>query len=420
MRKLVERIKTNPFFSNVAILASGTIVSQMIVIATSPLLSRLYSVESFGILSLFTSYLTIAAVVSTGRYELALALPNKEEDAKKLVQLILYIAIGVSSIYFVGLFFVKYLGLFQSNELIKQSWIYIAPVYIFFIAVNSAVVYWYQRKKEYRKVTIISFLQVVLTVFFSLILGYFFHLESGLVLSLVISSCLAGLYLLFDFLKDTQLNSREEVLEQAEKYKGFPKYMIVSDLSLAGSQQLTPIVFSFLFNTTVVGFYSMANRMIRLPNIVITSAIGNVFRNDALEEMRMYGNCRKVYIATFKKLVLLSTPIYLLVFLFSPFLFSFFFGQVWRTAGEYARILSVLLFFEFIASPLSLVLQICQKQKIISLLQFFNAIFGGFAICIGYYFFHDAFWSLILFSMSSVFFNFISLYLSYKYSVNEN
>ena len=87
-REVINRVKTNSFLQNVAILSSGTIISQLIVIATSPLLSRLYSVESFGTLSIFTSFTVFLAVLSTGRYELALGLPsgnNKASGKKKIM-----------------------------------------------------------------------------------------------------------------------------------------------------------------------------------------------------------------------------------------------------------------------------------------------------------------------------------------------
>lgn len=418
MRELFYRLKSNAFFKNVAILASGTIISQMIVIATSPLLSRLYSVESFGILSLFTSYITIAAVISTGRYELAIAIPSLEKDAKKLIHLILYIASGVSLFYLGVIFILKQFQLTNGNDLLVYNWIYIAPFYIFAIAVNSAVMYWYQRKKEYRKVTIISSVQVIITTLLSIVLGYFFHLHSGLVIGLVAASVIVGFYVLIDFWKTTYSFSNAEVKKIAKDYISFPKYMIVSDLSLAGSQQLTPIIFSVLFNTTIVGFYSMANRMIRLPNIVVTSAIGNVFRNEAIEEIRIKGNCRSLYISTLKKLFFLSVPIYLLIFIFSPIIFSYVFGKVWYTAGEYARVLSVMLFFEFISSPLSIIFQLLQKQKTLLALQVFNTILGGVGIYLGYYIYHNAIWSLIFFTISSMLFSIFSLYLSFKYSLN--
>lgn len=327
LKDIFKKARSNIFFKNVAILASGTIISQLIVIATSPVLSRIYLVESFGLLSLFTSYLTISAVISTGRYELALSLPEEDDDARKLVQLILVIGFVSMIFYYCLIFFLREIIHLQNRvELLNYWWIYFAPLYIFFIAVYSGLSYWFQRKKKYKKIAVANALQVIFTALLSIMFGLF-QIEWGMILSLIISIFFTIVFLFKDYHKENKIFPRKEVKVIARRFISFPKYMTVSDLSLTLSQQLTPIFFSFMFSTSIVGFYSMANRMLRLPNIVITSAIGNVFRNDAIDEIRIKGNCNDLYKSTFKKLIIMALPIYLLLFILSPVLFSFFF---WR------------------------------------------------------------------------------------------
>lgn len=189
--------------------------------------------------------------------------------------------------------------------------------------------------------------------------------ENGLILSLILGIIISSTFLLLTDKKllDELADSNKGILEVGKEYSSFPRYMILSDLSLTACQQFIPILFSALYNTTIVGFFSMANRMIRLPNIVITSSVGNVFRNDAIDEIRNQGNCEKLYNSTFKKLLLMSFPIYLIIFAVSPKLFSIIFGAKWEVAGYMARILSVALFFEFISAPLNTLFYIFEKQK---------------------------------------------------------
>ena len=292
----------------------------------SPILTRLYSVEAFGTLSLFTSFMVIFGVITTGRYELAMGLPEKDEKAKDLIKLIFILGFIVSIVYLVILFITKEIiqysdssGLFQSN------WIYLAPIYTFFIAIYSSLIYWNQRKKEYKKITISNALQVISTTVFSLLFGFFGWIESGMMISLVLGIIISSWFLLKDFNNEDLLINNNDLKKVGKEYISFPKYMILSDLSLTTGQQFIPIIFSSLFSTTIVGYYSLANRMIRLPNIIITSSIANIFRNDAIDEIRKNGNCEQLYKSIFKKLFVLSLPIYLSVFIFSPILFTFFF-----------------------------------------------------------------------------------------------
>lgn len=419
LKNLFHRLKSNVFFRNVATLASGTIISQLVVIGVSPLLSRIYSVESFGFLALFTSYMVISAVVSTGRYELAMGLPEKDDDSRKLFQLIIYLGFTVSIFYLLVIIVAKEILHLESKfEILKHWWIYLAPLYIFFIALYSGLGYWLQRKKNYKKITYTNALQVILAALFSVIFGIL-KIESGLILSLILAIIIATIYLLSDYLKENKGFSFAEVKEQGKKYISFPKHMIVSDLSLTAGQQLTPILFSFLYSTTVVGFFSMANRMLRLPNIVITSSIGNVFRNDAIDEIRKVGNCKALYESTFKKLIYMSLPIYMIIFIVSPFLFKILFGAVWLEAGYYARIITLFLFIEFVATPLNTLYYVKEKQKLLMRLQFLNAVCGGLALYLGAIVSHNPRMSLLFFAVNAVFFNLLLLFFSYRIASNK-
>src|SRR5690606_22547233 len=105
---------SNQFIKNVSTLAAGSIISQVVVVGTSPILSRLFSAESFGILSVFTSISVFFAVISTGRYELAIGLPKEEKKAYNILKLIIVIGTMVSIMYLFLIFFLK--NIFPFND----------------------------------------------------------------------------------------------------------------------------------------------------------------------------------------------------------------------------------------------------------------------------------------------------------------
>lgn len=417
-KKILNSVKSNSFLQNVAILSSGTVISQLIVIATSPLLSRMYSVESFGILSIFTSFTVFLAVLSTGRYELAVGLPKEDSRASAIFKLIIYISITVTSLYLVLIFLLKNVfHIHDKTQFLSNNEVYIAPLYIFFGAVYSALGYWNQRNKKYKKITFSNAIQVITSCIFSIIFGILGY-KNGMIIGMISGIFTSILYLL---LTDRELRTflkshHNELKSVAKEYSSFPRYMIISDMSLAACQQFIPILFSVLYNTTIVGFFSMANRMIRLPNIVITTSVGNVFRNEAIDEIREKGNCKDLYRSTIKKLILMSFPIYLAVFIISPKLFVFVFGDKWEVAGYFARILSVMLLIEFVVTPLNTLFYVVGKQKILMRLQVVNALLVFISIYSGYYFFSDYYISLILFSGVSILSNIIFLIFTNKLS----
>lgn len=420
MKERLRELSRNKFLRNVSTLVFGTVISQGIVIASSPLLTRLYNVEAFGLLSVFTSVTIFFAVVSTGRYELAIGLPIEDKYSIKIIRLIIFLGFIISLFYLLIIIILKDVVEYNDKTgFLNNNTSYLAPLYVFFIALYSALSYWNQRNKKYKLITISNAIQVVTATAFSIYFGMV-GLKQGMIFSLLIGIAVASLFILIkERLVPKIWKEKRGIFLIAKEYKSFPRFMIFSDLSLTATQQFIPLLFSILYNTTVVGLYALANRMIRLPNIVITSSIANVFRNDAIDEIREKGNCKDLYLSTLKKLVLLSIPIYVLVFIFSPILFALIFGSQWELAGHFARILSTMLLFEFVTTPLNTLFYVRDKQKILMRIQFVNAVFGALSIYLGAKFFKDPLYSLGIFSANAIMFNIIFLILSYRISKND-
>ena len=75
------------FTRNVLTLMTGTTIAQAIPIAISPILTRLYTPKDFGVLALFVAITSIFGSIANGRYELAIMLPKKDEDAVNILAL---------------------------------------------------------------------------------------------------------------------------------------------------------------------------------------------------------------------------------------------------------------------------------------------------------------------------------------------
>ena len=80
----IARHKTS-FAGDVLKLVSGTTLAQAIGILITPILTRLYAPEAFGTLALFTSITSILSVIACMRYELAIMLPESDEEAANLL-----------------------------------------------------------------------------------------------------------------------------------------------------------------------------------------------------------------------------------------------------------------------------------------------------------------------------------------------
>jgi O-antigen/teichoic acid export membrane protein len=104
--------------------------------------------------------------------------------------------------------------------------------------------------------------------------------------------------------------------------------------------------------------------MLTAPVSLLAASVLEVFKRQAVHEFQTVGNCKKAYRSTFKALVALGLGPTLIIFAFAPDLCAWIFGEPWREAGDFARILAPLYFFTFVASPLSYVFFVVGKQKV--------------------------------------------------------
>ncbi|MEN6298054.1 MAG: hypothetical protein ABFC92_08935, partial [Rectinema sp.] len=81
---------------SVLTLVGGTAVAQVLSFLFSPITTRLFSPEVFGDLSVFTSITGIVGVVVCLRYELAIVLPQDDDEGFSLLKLC-YIFTGIVS-----------------------------------------------------------------------------------------------------------------------------------------------------------------------------------------------------------------------------------------------------------------------------------------------------------------------------------
>ena len=69
LKIILQKFFSDELFKKIFVLSGGMGLAQLIIIAFSPILTRIYSPEDFGILSIFVSFLGITIVVSSMRFE---------------------------------------------------------------------------------------------------------------------------------------------------------------------------------------------------------------------------------------------------------------------------------------------------------------------------------------------------------------
>lgn len=350
------------FARGVSVLVGGTAGSQILLIASSPILTRLYSPDDFGVFAVYGSILALCTVVSSLRYHNAIPLP---EDTTEAYNLVLIGILSVVVLAMVSLLLILFGGqhfanLLNTPRLSKYLWI--LPIGIVFSGFYQVFYFWAVRTKHFGLIAKTKLRQSLVT------LGIQIFGSGFGVLALVIGSTLGqgvgNMALGRLILKKHHAKKIlfRDLLATARRYSDFPLYSIWSSLFNSAGIQLLPILFTALFNPTAAGLYALANRVLKLPMTIIGEAVGNVFFSNAAEAHRE-GKLASLVINVHDRLAQIAMAPLLLLLIGGPHLFSLIFGSEWEQAGKFAQWMAPWLYLVFITSPLSHLFSVLEKQK---------------------------------------------------------
>ncbi len=393
----------NEFSRNVLTLMTGSTIAQAIPVAISPILTRIYTPADFGVYGLFVAIVGFFSVVSSARYEQALLVPKDDEDAINILSLGLIINIVVSLVAFLIISIShKYIsGLFNNKDI--DTWLWFAPLTIFFMGLFNLLTYWNNRKKHYSNITNATIIKSVILATSQIILGTIKSGAFGLIGGQILSSVFSNMRLAKAILNNKKLLksiSKSKMVVQAKKYIDFPKYQAPHAMLNNLSSNFPTFVFSSIFNMGVVGFYSLATRIIFAPLGILSNASAKVYSQKVSELYNdggdSYGFTIRFLKSLAKKIIL---PLIIMV-LFAPTIFAFVFGQNWREAGVYTQILFPWIFLNLLVSTISFIPSLVGMQKkafVISIVQLFLIVIALFTG--GYY--HSIYLALFLFCIAN-------------------
>lgn len=383
------------FKKNVLTLMTGTTIAQAIPIAITPILTRMYSPEDFGVLALFIAITAIIGSVANGRYELAIMLPTKDDDAINIAAMGLLIATLLSLMLFFPVIFLNDHVVEKLDNQFIGFWLYFVPLAVWVLGLYNVLSYLNNRKKIYKDMAKASVYKSVAQAAVHLGMGAIKATASGLILGQIVSNLVANTKLALNVKRQYRLNKINwiEMQRLAKRYIDFPKYSMWAALSNALSYQLLNMLITIFYSVATLGFYSLSQRILGLPSSLIGESIGRVYFQEAMLEKNKTGKAVKIFKSTTKKLVIISCVFFVPLYFFLPVIFAIAFGEQWRIAGEYSQLVLPVFIFRFVISALSTTNSVFEKQGL-SLIWQIGLLFlsvGIFAVTSYYEFYFETF-----------------------------
>lgn len=359
---------SSSFAANVLKLVTGSVFAQGLGVLVAPIVARLFAPEAFGVAALFASITGIIGVVACLRYELAIMLPKTDEEAANLLCLSLFFVFIITGISVLIIFFAGdvIVNLLNSPELKKYLWL--VPVAVFIGGTSLPLNYWNSRTKHFGRLSIARIVSSVVAQTTKLGAGLAGFVSGGVligtgILGQIVSTFVLGGQIWRDDRKLFKANIRwENMIAGLKRYKKFPIITTWSLLLNTLSNQMSIWILAFFFSPIVVGFYAMTRIVLGMPAGLVGGAVAQVFLQKAAEANNYSNNLSNVVEGVFKRLVSLGIFPFLLLVFIGKDTFIIVFGIRWAEAGVYTQILSLSILFSFIASPISTLFSVLEKQ----------------------------------------------------------
>ena len=357
-------LQAGRFWHQVVAVLTGSAIAQVIPVLGSLVLARLFLPGEFGLYATWQGIALFCAVAITGRFEMALAMVPDGEPRKIAVLATLLITALASGLlaFFVGTLY-----------LISPIWLEKTPVILGIIAVPSAFFIasgqiwqsWAAAEGEYKKLSIMRIISAVAITVAQILIGLKWASAPGLAVGHLIG-VLVGCFsaAIIKPVKGIPVNLGKSVMSFWGRYRRLPLISLPADMINTAAAQLPLVIVSSRFGLEIGGYLALSMRTLGAPISLLGRAVLDVFRRHAAVRWREQGECRSTYVQTFWVLSIGSAVAMSGLAWFGEEIFVLFFGERWRHAGVIAVWLLPMFMLRFVASPLSYMFYLAEKQHI--------------------------------------------------------
>lgn len=322
-------------------LAFGQSAAMVISVALSPILTRTFHPEAFGTFNVLLAFASVASVVGSLQYHRAI--PKEQQIQNQSAIFILSILCTTASTAILGalFFFAAPLSLGHEDRLLSTAlfsslFVVTALTAIINISLNTIGLN--------GTVAARIFIQKAGAVCFQISIGLLtgWRTATALVVGYLIAGIASSGLGLSSSLKhyfsgENRRPGLTEIRAAAIHHRLFPISMMPSELLQAAGLNLPTLLLGFFYPLSVVGLYSLAFRIIKLPATIFMTSAAQVYFITCAKQVAA-GQSPKNAAQTTAQLIASLTAFPLLCIAFTgPQVFSAVFGDTWESAGHFAQ-----------------------------------------------------------------------------------
>ena len=384
-----DRVASSPFARNVSVLVVSTVIGQAAGVLLSPLLTRIFSPDEFGMLSVYSAILAVIGGAACLRYEIAIPQAQTETEAVDLIGVtslaLLLCTVIVSLVCWLlpSSVFGQLGGEFETSMRI------LLPVGFVVFGLYTLLLYVATRAQSFDILARARISQGVGGPLSQIALGLAGLGPTGLALGFVVGQT-AGTTLLFkrmiidrwDTLRDA---TRAGMLRAVWTNRAFPLITAPATIVDAlGSNALIYIVLTQYYPGPVAGYLFLAERVVARPLVMISNSMLMVFiselgRYKLTEPAKLRTRFRQIT----SKQFLIGVAWVAVIDVVSLLAFPSIFGDKWAEAVPYLIVISASHLANNVIQCVSNTLQALGRQALAAGWQLGRviAVYVGFVVC---------------------------------------
>lgn len=355
--KVRAMLPKGSFVRNVGILTGGTVVAQGVMALALPVLTRLYSPEDFNLFAAYASALGFICVASCLRFNIAISLPEDDDEGMNLLALALISGAGFTLLTAIPTLLFPDATAALIGQPGMRPYLWLLPVGVLVASGYDALQYWASRKRRFGLITATRMTRALAGAGSQLGLGAASASPFGLILGHAIYSGLGVVGLVRSVLRHDRKAlaaiTPAGLVRTARTYRKFPIFSVPEAIFNAAGVEVAILIIAAVAVGPEAGFLMLAMRVMGLPMGLVGSSVGQVYLAEAPQRLRD-GELGAFTRRTMWTLFKLGAPPLLLAGLVSPFLFPIVFGAEWGRAGEILAWLTPMFILQLVASPVSM------------------------------------------------------------------
>ena len=395
------------FARNAATTFTGVVITIAAQLLLTPLITRIYGPQAYGVYGLFMAISTNVALLATASYPMAFVLPANEHRFRDLFKGTGLLLLATTALAFLLLPFREAVYTIFPGWAIMGKFALLLPLAVLLQGLHAMFGQACVRHKAFLVTAQFNAGFNVGVRLFNVIVGWATGgILHGLIMGeLLVRGAAMGVFIRplrrFGLGATLGTSGFTRALAVLRHYARYPKYVLPTRwLALLFGQ--LPIFFLAEAGAPIsLVQYAMAGALLLIPLRLLGYSLNSVFMQKAAETMRT--DRTRLPLITgrlFDRLLLLGVAPFAVQIVFGDVIFGLLLGSEWTGAGVFSAMLGLYFFFRLLAEPMAPLFAILVRDKRLFGFHLANTLLGAAALWVGMRLMGNVHLGILLFGIS--------------------